>query len=69
MCPTTPSYLGAPQLHSPVKRGGNKQVGEVQRPCSCVTVDPCDGPMVALKHLANACFAIKHIDEMGEDVK
>ena len=69
MCRTTPSYLGTPQLDSPVERGGNEQVGEVQRPCSCVTVDPCDGPVVALKHLTNARFAVKHINEMGEDVK
>lgn len=52
------SYLGAPQLDGPVEGGANKQVGEVQRPRSCVAADPCDGPVVALKHLANACFAV-----------
>lgn len=57
------SYLGAPQLDSPVKRGGNKQVGEVQRPWSRVAVDPCDGPVVALKHLTDARFAVEHTDE------
>lgn len=51
-------YLGAPQLDSPVKRGGNKQVGEVQGSRSCVTADPCDGSMVALKHLTYARFAV-----------
>ena len=53
-------YLGAPQLDSPVEGRGDKQVGEVQRPCSCVAVDPCDGPLVALKHLADARFAAEH---------
>lgn len=53
-------YLSAPQFDRPVEWGGNKQVGEVQRPCSCVAVDPCDGPMVAFKHLTDARFAVGH---------
>lgn len=57
-----PSYLGAPQFDGPVERGGNKQVGEVQRPWSGVTVDPRDGPMVALEHLTNARFAAGRTD-------
>lgn len=56
------SYLGAPQLDSPVERGGNKQVRKIQRPRSCVTVDPCNGPMVALKHLTDARFAVECTD-------
>lgn len=51
-------YLGAPQLDSPVKRGGDKQVGEVQGSRSCVTADPCDGSVVALKHFTDARFAV-----------
>lgn len=53
-------YLRAPQLDSPVKGGSNKQVGKVQGPGRCVTVDPRDGSMVALKHLTDACFAVEH---------
>lgn len=40
-------------------------MGEVQRSCSCVAVDPCDGPVMALKHLTNARFAVEHTDEEG----
>lgn len=39
-------------------------MGKVQGPCSCVAVDPCDGPMVALKHLTDARFAVEHTDEV-----
>lgn len=53
-------YLSAPQLDSPVERGRNKQVGKVQGPQCCVTVEARDGSMVALKHLTDACFAVKH---------
>lgn len=59
------SYLGAPQLDSPVERWGNKQVREVQWPSSCVAVEPRDGAVVSLKHLANACFAVEHTDKYG----
>lgn len=52
------SYLRAPQLDGPVEGGANEQVGEVQRPRSCVAADPRDGPVVALEHLANARFAV-----------
>lgn len=34
-------------------------MGEVQGPWSCVTADPSDGSVVALKHLTDACFAVK----------
>ena len=63
------AYLGAPQLDCPIKRRGNKQVGEVQWPRSCVAVDPCDGAMVALKHLANARLAVEHTHEDGNEAK
>lgn len=66
MHPMQCSYLGAPQLDSPVERGGNKEVGEVQGPWGCVAVDPCDGPMVALKHLTDARFAVEHRDQEGQ---
>lgn len=64
MHPGSCSYLGAPQFDSPVEGGGNEQVGEVQRPWSCVTVDPRDGPVVTLKHLTDARFAVEHTDEV-----
>lgn len=60
--PLQEPYLGAPQFDGPVERGGDKQVGEVQRACSCVTVDPSDGPLVALKHLTNPRLAVEHTD-------
>lgn len=53
-------YLSAPQLDGPVKGRSDKQVGKVQGPRRCVTVDPRDGSMVALKHLTDACFAVEH---------
>lgn len=62
MNPSSLSYLGAPQLDGPVERGGNKQVGKVQGSWSGVTVDPRDGPMVALKHLTDARFAAEHTE-------
>lgn len=34
-------------------------MGEVQGPCSCVAVDPCDGAVVAFKHLTDACFTVE----------
>lgn len=37
-------------------------MGEVQRPCSCVAVDPGDGAVVALKHLADPRFAVERTD-------
>lgn len=52
------AYLGAPQLDSPVERRSQKQMGIVQRSCSRVAVDPCDGAVMALKHLTNARFAV-----------
>lgn len=54
-------YLGAPQLDRPVERGGNKQVGKVQGPRRCVTVEPRDGSMVALEHLTDARFAVEQM--------
>lgn len=39
-------------------------MGEVQGPRGRVTVDPRDGPVVALEHLANARFAAERTDEV-----
>lgn len=54
-----PQYLGAPELDSPVKGRGGKQVREVNGAYGSVAVDPSNGPMVPLKHLADACFAVQ----------
>lgn len=55
-------YLGAPQLDGPVERGGDEEVGEVQRAGGRVAVDARDGPVVALEHLADARFAVEKAD-------
>lgn len=54
------SYLSAPQFDSPVKRGGDKEMGEVDRSTSTVTAQPCYWTMMAFKHLSDTCFTVTH---------
>lgn len=57
-------YLRAPQFDGPVKRGGDEEVREVDRPASAVTAEPSHWTMVAFKHLSDAGLTVTHTQDI-----
>lgn len=53
-------HLSAPEFDSPVKRGGDEEMGEVNRSTSTVTAEPCHRTMVAFKHFCDTCLTVTH---------
>lgn len=57
-------YLRAPKFDGPVKRGGDEEMREVDRPASAVTAQPSHWTMVAFKHLSDAGLTVTHTQDI-----
>lgn len=56
-------HLSAPEFDSPVKRGGDEEMREVDRSSSAVTAQPGHRTMMALKHLSDSRLTVTHTHE------
>lgn len=54
------SHFRAPEFDSPIKRGGDEEVGEVDGPSSAVAAQPGHWPVMTLEDLSDACLTVTH---------
>lgn len=60
------SHFRAPEFDSPIKRGGDEEVGEVDGPSSAVAAQPGHWSMMTLEDLSDACLTVTHA---GKELK
>lgn len=60
------SHFRAPEFDSPVERGGDEEVGEVDGPSSAVAAQPGHWSVMALEDLSDACLTVTHA---GKELK
>lgn len=61
------SHFRAPEFDSPIKRGGDEEVGEVDRSPSAVAAQPGHRSVMALEDLSDACLTVIHTQ--GKELK
>lgn len=54
------SHFCAPEFHSPIKGGGDEEVGEVDGPSSTVAAQPGHWAVMTLEDISDACLTVTH---------